>query len=607
MRKRALGLLALVAVQLAAVPARSHAPSGDVLGVSVVSAPGRAEVVVDVRGQVGVTDFVLQNPARLVLDLTGARLVGPALAYDGVNRAGIRDVRYSQFRSDVVRVVIELDEARDYRVAQESSAVRVAFETAQSFAAWPRGAAAPSGPAAAPAAALPAAIPPAAALAPSRAEERVSAQAPQAVQQRRISVTWDAAPMSWVIAQFAEFSGRSIVQGTGVEGTVSAEIKNQPWDVAFYAILNAHRLAATELHGGILRVESRTNIAVADSVSEPTVARSVRINYSRASNLVPAVTPILSRRGTVVADSVTNSLIVREVESRMDSVIAFIRRELDQRTMQVAISAKIIFVNRTDLEALGLRYDLGTNSTYFSGLIPRDTSGARTPPTTTASAQSPQVILGGNALAAIGNAGGSLTKSSLDIIFSTVFGRYALSAFLQAAQTASLADVQAEPQLTVVDNQNASIFVGQRTPVRMQEQGAAAGGGAGRVTVSFQETGIKLTVTPHIVRGTREILMELRAERSSIEQAPTADVGGIFNQQVGETRIIVRDGETAVIGGLTVTEVSVARSGIPFLMDLPVVGRLFGTRSTEEKRQDLLILVTPRIVDDIVPSEAPQR
>lgn len=136
---RTLGLFALAVLQLAALPVRDRAPSSDVLGVSVVPAPGRAEVVIDVRGPVEVTDFVLQNPARLVLDLTGAHLVAPALAYDGVNRAGIRGLRYSQFRPDVVRIVIELDDARDYRMTQGDNAVRVTFNAAQSFAAWPGG------------------------------------------------------------------------------------------------------------------------------------------------------------------------------------------------------------------------------------------------------------------------------------------------------------------------------------------------------------------------------------------------------------------------------------------------------------------------------------
>jgi len=170
----------------------------------------------------------------------------------------------------------------------------------------------------------------------------------------------------------------------------------------------------------------------------------------------------------------------------------------------------------------------------------------------------------------------------------------------------SLADVQAEPQVTVVDNHMATIFVGQRTPIRIADPSSPASAPA-KVTVTFLQTGIKLEATPHVVTGTREILMELHAERSSVDVAPTADIGGIFGSQEGTTQILVRDGETAVIGGLTVTSVSEGRSGIPFLIDLPVIGRLFGLRTHKEERQDLLILVTPHIVDDIAPRQGPQQ
>jgi len=599
--KRALGLLALATLQLAAVPVRTHAPTGDVLGVSVVSAPGRAEVVVDIRGTVEVTDFVLQNPPRLVLDLTGARLVGPALPYDGINRAGIRNVRYSQFRSDVVRVVIELDEARDYQVTQENSAVRVGFEAAQAFAAWPGGAAG----AAASAADLPAAIAPR----PRRADDvgATVAPAPQAAQQQRISVRFDGANINDVVANFAAFSGRSIITGKDVSGTVTAEIRDQPWDVAFNAILASQGLSAIELPGGIIRVDSRANLVEQDT-TEPLSTRSVKINYARAGALVPSLAPILSTRprGTVAADTTTNSLIITDRVSRIDTIVDFVRRFLDVRTPQVAIQAKIIFVNRSDLEALGLRYDIGTRTQYFNSLIPRDTTGARTPTTAVATASPISVLLGGNAVSAVANAGSSINRASLELIYTTILGKYAFSTFLQALQEVTLADVQAEPSVTVIDNQKANIFVGQRTPIRIVDPGSAAGGPA-RVTVQLLQTGIKLEVTPHVVMGTREILMELHAERSSVDVAPSADVGGIFGSQEGTTQILVRDGETAVIGGLTVTEVTVARSGIPFLMDLPVIGRLFGVNTNKETRQDLLILVTPHIVDDMSTSEATPR
>lgn len=604
--KRALGLLALAALQLAAVPVRTHPPTGDVLGVSVVSAPGRAEVVVDIRGTVEVTDFVLQNPARLVLDLTGARLVGPSLPYDGINRAGIRNVRYSQFRSDVVRIVIELDDARDYQVTQESGAVRVGFEAAQTFAAWPGGAAAP----AARTADLPAAIAPTVPPRPRRADDvgATVTPAPQTAQQQRISVRFDGASINDVIANFATFSGRSIVTGKDVQGTVTAEVQNQPWDVAFNAILASQGLSAVELPGGIIRVDTRANLVVVEDTTEPQATRAIKINYARAGALVPSLAPILSTRplGRVAADTTTNSLIITDRVSRIDTIVDFVRRFLDVRTPQVAIQAKIIFVNRSDLEALGLRYDIGTTSNYFNTVIPRDTTGTRTPATSGSSASPFNVVLSGNAVAAVANANSAVAKASLELIYTTILGRYAFSTFLQALQEVTLADVQAEPQVTVIDNQKAILFVGQRTPIRIVDAGSGAGTPA-RATVTLQQTGIKLEVTPHVVIGTREILMELHAERSSIDVAPSADIGGIFGSQEGTTTILVRDGETAVIGGLTVTEVTVGRSGIPFLMDLPVIGRLFGFSTNKETRQDLLILVTPHIVDDVSASETTPR
>jgi type IV pilus secretin PilQ/predicted competence protein len=431
--------------------------------------------------------------------------------------------------------------------------------------------------------------------------------APQAAQQQRISVRFDGATINDVVANFASFSGRSIITGKDVTGNVTAEIRDQPWDVAFNAILASQGLSAIELPGGIIRVDSRANLVEQDT-TEPLSTRSVKINYARAGALVPSLAPILSTRprGTAAADTTTNSLIITDRVSRIDTIVDFVRRFLDVRTPQVAIQAKIIFVNRSDLEALGLRYDIGTRAQYFNSLIPRDTTGVRTPTSANATASPISVVLGGNAVSAVANAGSSINRASLELIYTTVLGRYAFSTFLQALQEVTLADVQAEPSVTVIDNQKANIFVGQRTPIRIVDPGSAAGGPA-RVTVQLLQTGIKLEVTPHVVAGTREILMELHAERSSVDVAPSADVGGIFGSQEGTTQILVRDGETAVIGGLTVTEVTVARSGIPFLMDLPVIGRLFGVNTNKETRQDLLILVTPHIVDDMITSETTPR
>ena len=110
------------------------------------------------------------------------------------------------------------------------------------------------------------------------------------------------------------------------------------------------------------------------------------------------------------------------------------------------------------------------------------------------------------------------------------------------------------------------------------------------------ETGIRLRVTPTITAD-RRVLMQLHAERSAAVAA-AGDIGVSFQTQQGDTRLMVRDGETAVIGGLTVTEVTNTRSGIPFLMDIPYVGALFRTSRKQEQKRDLLIMVTPHIVEE---------
>jgi type IV pilus assembly protein PilQ len=428
----------------------------------------------------------------------------------------------------------------------------------------------------------------------------------------RITVQWDNAGIEDVVAGFAAFSGRTIILGKDVKGTVTAEIKNQPWDLAMLAVLQSQGLAVKTMPGGILMVVSQLELARADS-TVPIETRLVRINYAKATSLVPSVVSILTRRGQAVADSTSNSLVITEVSSRIDEVVEFVKG-LDQRTPQVSIQAKIIFVDRTDVEQLGVKYDLGSTTQFFNKLVQRPDPRSAQPvdtdldgvpdalvPTKNFDATTNIVSLGGNALSALGNASQEVINPALDLIFSTAIGNFDLTAFVQALSNVDLADIQAEPTITTLDNRQAEILVGDRVPIRIIDVSAVtAGAGAAppRATVQFQQTGINLRVTPHVT-GTRQILMEVHAERSNVRPA-AVDIGFTFQTQQADNQILVNDGETAVIGGLTVTEVTVTKSGIPFLVDLPILGKLFGFTSQTENRRDLLILITPHIIDDLV-------
>jgi type IV pilus assembly protein PilQ len=202
-------------------------------------------------------------------------------------------------------------------------------------------------------------------------------------------------------------------------------------------------------------------------------------------------------------------------------------------------------------------------------------------------------------VSAIANANSDIALSAIDLVFSTALGGYSLTAFLSALERVELSDVQAEPVITTLDNKKADIIVGEEVPVRIVDY-STSGGAAGqqpRATVQFKETGIRLTVTPHVTNN-RQILMSLKTERSSVKPLAAADLGFSIDKQATENQLLVADGETAVIGGLTVTTVQRTRNGIPLLSSLPLIGGLFSFSSNSENRKDLLILVTPRIVDD---------
>jgi type IV pilus assembly protein PilQ len=601
--------------------------SGVVVSLSVVPMTGRAEVVIAVDGSVDVQDFTLSKPARVVLDLKGAHLGMPARLYDKVQRGAIMNLRVAQYKEDVVRVVIDLDQTRDYSVTRGENAIRVSIDAeAPKFNPWHA------------AKGVPSAEP--RMEAPSRRaqrttrnlSERVPLAAAPVSQQPRITVTYQDADVRDVVAAFAAFSGRTIVVGKEIKGTVTAEVRDQPWDVALRAILQSQGLAAVEDANGIIAVDSYENIA-SQQATEPLSTQIVPVNYARAGALVETVKSLLSRdcssrstqgagrggggdacvtRGSVVADSGTNRLIVTDVPSRLGDISSYIQ-DLDVRTPQVAIKAKIIFVNRTDIEALGVTYDLGSQTQFFNKLVQRTDpstfepvdsdgdgindafSGEPYDPNTTI------IDIGGNALAAISNANARIVNPALELIFSTAIGKFDLTAFIDALQEVRLADIQAEPSIVTLDNRKAEILVGEETPIRVLDLGSQGQGGAGqnnqpRATVNFKETGIILSVTPHITNN-RHILMTLHSERSNLQPA-ASDLGFTFQKQRADNQLLVADGETAVIGGLTVTEVTVSKVGIPILVDLPLIGKLFGQTTTREEKRDLLILVTPHIIDE---------
>jgi len=581
---RNLAIALLIPGLAAARPVRTP-PPGSVSALRLEGREGRTELTVQVSGgEVRWNAFPLQGPARVVVDIEGARSDLSASRYDGIDRGGVKGVRSSQHAADVVRLVLDLERELRYTVTRVPEGIRITLESgAQAFQPWSSGAyAARPAPAAPPAAARPAAT-----------AERPQQQQPRS-RARPITATFENTDMRDVLATFAELTGRSIVPGSEV-GSIRVEyvtFNNQPWDVALRSLLRAYGLAAEEDASGIIRVDLIGKLAERETL-EPLVTRTFRINYVPVEEMQATLTGLKSERGSVSINKTTNTLIATDVPSVIEDFDRLVT-QLDVRTPQVAIQAKIVFINRTDAEDLGITYDIKDsrgNSLNELTTAPDPTTGA---PTSTNI-----VSLGGSSIAALGNANSRVQDPALQVLTSLVLGRYTLINFIEALQTAQLSDVQAAPVVTTTSNHEAQIWVGERTPIRVVDLGGTNVGTTGtgpRATAQLVETGIRLIVTPQVTND-RRVLLQLHAERSSAAAA-AGDIGVQFLQQQGDTRVMVRDGETAVIGGLTVTEVNQTRTGIPFLMDIPFLGALFRNTHSQEQKRDLLIMVTPHIVEE---------
>jgi type IV pilus secretin PilQ/predicted competence protein len=557
------------------------APAGRVQEVRISPSGDETEIAVIKNGDVEIRDFILRDPARLILDVHGAVNELPEGTFEGIGRGGIVRLRSSQFRDDVVRLVFDLARPATYQTADDGDRYTVRFANpGGSFEPWS------SESVMAGTVAMTDRVPE-----PTRVPSRTMSPAvtQDATQLERITVAYDSASMLEVLAGFSEFAGVSIVPSSDAAAmnVQGVDIRNQRWDVALDAILASQGLGWRLQSEGILIVDKLEGIRARDTLQTET--RVFKINYASADSVASTLERLATpNRGQVVPYLGANSVIVTDAPSvvaRMDSLI----RNLDVKTPQVSIDAKIIFVDRTDVMELGIIYDLKD----MQGNSINDVIGVPDPLNPGEITNETLVDLAGNSVAALANANDRVLAPSLEILASVAFGDFSLSAWLQALEQHKLSDVQAAPTIQVVDNHHARIQVGEKTPVRVLDAGT--GNTQAQATVQYEDTGIILDVTPHITNN-NQILLDVSAERSGI-QTDIPDVGFTFLKQIGQTRLLLDDGETMVIGGLTLSQVDRTESGIPFLMDLPVLGALFRTTKNSERKTDLIILVTPHIVD----------
>ncbi len=402
------------------------------------------------------------------------------------------------------------------------------------------------------------------------------------------SIDVDGADVRTVCRAIAEFSGRNIVVGKEVKASVTVALQNVSWRDALKTILYSCNLDYSDEGGDIIRVEERARLATerAEGLilqakqmeNSPLETRVIKLNYANAGELQTALVAGMSKRGSILVEKRTNSLIVSDLPANLEGVEKM-ALALDSTTPQIEITAKLVDVDAEALQNIGIEWNIGPKGATSAGEFFSNTGPI--PADYIHPGRNPQNALGAEHNSSIGD---PATRLTYGVSKSWGF----VEAQLQLLAQNRKANIISNPRITTVDNREAKIVVGQKIPLIVQDV-------AGNPVSQLQTIGIQLRVTPHLTQD-KKIIMDLHPEVSDLSAQSTVQGGIIINTSEADTRVMVEDGQTAVIGGLIRTNESTVRRGLPYLKDLPLLGALFRSNSNVRQNRELIIFVTPRLV-----------
>ncbi|BCW94280.1 MAG: hypothetical protein KatS3mg007_2174 [Thermoanaerobaculum sp.] len=405
-----------------------------------------------------------------------------------------------------------------------------------------------------------------------------------------ISLELKDADIKDVLRSFAKITGLNIVVDPDVTGSVTVTLENVPWDQCLDIILRINRLDYV-IENNVLRVARMERLtqekqALAAYQKQAEAARPMKtvtkvLSYARAEDVKGILTAekfIVSERGSVVVDPRSNMLIIRDLADRLEGILNLID-ELDHPNPQVLIEARIVETTRRFSHALGLQWG-------FTGIADAEhgtTTGWRFPNSGSVDANVGLGIQGPTA--------------TIGFSFADILNAFNLDFVLQAAESNGLAKVVSAPKVMAQDNEAAKIESGVQIPIAS----TVTQGNVTTTTVTYKDATIKLDVTPHITaEGTVQLNIKLDKtevlEGVNIIAIGTQLAGAPLSVRKAETKILVRDGGTTVIGGVYKMTQNEQRNQVPGLSKIPVVGNLFKQRQISEQNDELLIFLTPRIV-----------
>jgi type IV pilus assembly protein PilQ len=430
------------------------------------------------------------------------------------------------------------------------------------------------------------------------------------------------ADVKTVLRALAQIAGQSILVKSEIKGEMTIDFSGVPWNQIFNGILRTQGLTYT-WEGDIIRVMTledmemdlkRKTQELGIKWVEPLITVVVPIDYAKPRDLKENLESFLTRskedkpRGSVRVDEHSNSLIISAIRDDLIEMMPIIEK-IDKPTPQIQIRANIVETSKDTARNLGIQWGGMYNSTvgrHNLWVTPGGSGGTATAPGSAMSGTySPtygakgisgqgfgvNFPVAGNVMNVAGGAG------SLGLMFGSIGGNI-LDVQLNALQKDGKLNILSSPSITTLDNQKAFTENGEKVPYVSIDKD-------GNQEVKFEDAVLRLEITPHVIDGLN-LSMKILVKKDEVDTSRTVQGNPFIIKKQTETSLIVRDGETIVISGLTKQRASGGNSGIPWLKEIPVLGWLFKGEGKGESMEEVLLFITPRILQPFQTSAASQ-
>jgi type IV pilus secretin PilQ/predicted competence protein len=433
---------------------------------------------------------------------------------------------------------------------------------------------------------LPAAAPAAAPPQASGSKEAISRSGAKVFSGHPVSLDFQGADLRAVLRTFAEISGLNIVIDPAVQGSVDVALRDVPWDQALDIILRANKLGYF-VDGTIVRVaplnvlaeeeKQRRRLTEEQALSGELRVLTKTLSYAQAAEIAPLLTKsALSPRGSVQVDPRTNTLIISDLQQPLDTAASLIAT-LDQPQPQVEIEARIVRTSRNFARELGIQWGFSGRAVPELG----NTTGLAFP----------------NRIGIAGSAGpngqavnlptANPPTSAASLALGSLNGAFNLDVRLTALEESGNLKILSTPRISTQNNVEAEIMQGDQIPIQTIANNT--------VTVTFKDAALTLKVVPQITAA-KTVIMNITVENATADFGNL--VGGIppISTQRAITRVLVRDGETTVIGGIYESVLASSQDRTPGLSRIPLLGWLFRNNVVRDTNDELLIFITPKII-----------